>query len=316
MKKILLLILFLLIGISFNVKAETSEEIYNKLLQDCNELKSKNFVSADCEMLNLPNLQLTVKNGLYEANAAGIASEYSKIVNDLNTATLFGDYAKICEALKEKSRTYKGNFCGELYDGNKGYVDESFIFEHRDCWKADLKILKIEINQCLNHIIPVTKNCKIWFEDASTIKSQIVLDERGKEIKDKKGDYIFKDAPYYAMKLNKNGITNLFIERNLTPPEIKENEIALHIERCGSKIFKHDKSGYMYRFPAKPYLGGDGVALVAVHNFFKELHNTVGYIDHAIDDDRDYLDWVENCFDEIVGDKAKNLKQDENGCWY
>lgn len=292
MKKILLLILFLLTGISFNVKAETSEEIYNKLLQDCNELKSKNFVSADCEMLNLPNLQLTVKNGLYEANAAGIASEYSKIVNDLNMATIYGDYATICENLKEKSKTAQfGEYC-KLPD---------------DCWESDQDKITESAVECLNIVIPVTRDCRVWFEP------EIIENYTW----DKRNPCKNRIAPLYAMKLNQKGLNNLFFKRMLKK-EIGEQTSIADMHRCGAIDHDFNEDGSIRRFSKRPIVSILGYSTSVYLDEFKNRVNSEwsSLKTHGFNNGKDFLNWMTDCFFEILGDRISNLKQDENGCWY
>ena len=143
MKRISILLCALIFGISAQLKAETANEIYNKLVADCNELKSKDVINADCNNLNTTDLRKIIENGLkvienrnHEYKVKELTKEYFSIVNNLNKATLYSDYANICESLKSKIQTAKFGTTCEL---------------PKNCYDTDIDTIRDSIYSCSSY---------------------------------------------------------------------------------------------------------------------------------------------------------------------
>lgn len=295
MKKIGILLNILFVLFTHHVNAELARDVYSKLLTDCKELKGKNLISVNCDKLNNRELKNVIENGLYEIKVKNVELEYTSILNNLNVATVYGDYADICENLKEKVKKEEYGYKCDL---------------PKDCYSTDIETIKETTTECLNIVTPLTRNCSVWFTPDISVTMWDVFDRNG----NKTGKY--EKGPYYTMRLNTKSLNSLFFKR-MVPDGVDYPSLIAAMSRCGYINSDIDKDGNFYKFPKRPIVSVWGYSVSNILDNLSGNKYATALKRNGFEDGRDFLNWVQGCFFEVLGDKVSNLKYNEKtGCWY
>ena len=120
------------------------------------------------------------------------------------------------------------------------------------------------------------------------------------------------------MKLNQKSINELFAKRLLNKT-IDGKGLVATMKVCGRT---KNQNIYVPSFGAvRPIVSIEGAGTsVVLNNMGSTIHDEYFYSEvrhYGFKDGTDFLDWIQGCFFEVLGDKVSNLKLNkETGCWY